>query len=389
MSDRRKKGKNSADIFFIIAYASFFLSLFISDIYPVTDMLETVSRSMRMVTYVSSIVAFMQSGFKRKNIFIIMAMLAICGIYLAVTKDAYLLSLVILIYSGRNCDTKKLFNIGFFLLLIGTIITILLMLIGVLPDRMVSKAFSYDLSRHSMGFYHSDVLPGIILYLHVFYVWTHNEKLTYKTLVTFVLLHCVAYYYCHSRVCFLVGILFSFLLYLTRKRVKPTLRKIVNIISKYVAVFCSIISIAGMLLVKSAAWLYKFDIALSFRLRYASMKMERIGLHFINFMDNETYYGTDDFAVDNGYLFITLRFGILFVLALIMINVLLSKKNADSTVIQLCMIAVFVAGFIDNEFLSYGFLPVIISSLKDINILNITARQRHMSGRGGATVPVT
>ena len=137
----------------------------------------------------------------------------------------------------------------------------------------------------------------------------------------------------------------------------------------------SIFSFSMMfLLLKGGIW-NTIDVFFSGRFRLAIFKMRRIGLHLINIMSNEsfvndniTYVNGKDLstiALDNGYLYIILRYGILFLFVYFLIAYRLAKKSKENICVLGALIAVFIANFIDNYLVDYSFLPFIIWAFND------------------------
>ena len=113
--------------------------------------------------------------------------------------------------------------------------------------------------------------------------------------------------------------------------------------------------------------------------------MRRIGIHLINIMSNEffsrdniVYVNGQDIstiALDNGYLYIILRYGILNMASLnlpekklsivFQIPPFSSRKNKESACVLGTLIAVFIANFVDNDLVDYSFLPFILWAFND------------------------
>jgi hypothetical protein len=368
------------NVVFGLAFIAYFVSLFLGDIYQVDGMIGDVSRYLRMLTYGLSLLAFVMAEFKRKAIWKIALVVAVSVLFLVVAKEAYLISMLLLVYAGREFNINRLFNLSFAMLFVGTAIVLSLMLVDQIPDFMTSHAFSDDMSRHSFGFYHSDVLPGIVVFLQVFYVWTRKHKVSFWSLFAFTGLHLVVYHFCHSRACLAVGVALSvFQMILKRNYKSKLLCKAVNFTTKYIAVFCGMLSILGMFIVTKFEFMHKIDLLFSYRLISSSWKMNRVGLKIINLMHNNEFYGNDSFVVDNGYLFIALRFGLIILIGLFVISFLLQKRYKNDLFVESCLMAVFVLAFIDNDFLSYGFLPILIAA---VNVNTNERKRGYLYGAG-------
>ena len=75
--------------------------------------------------------------------------------------------------------------------------------------------------------------------------------------------------------------------------------------------------------------------------------------------------------MDNGYLYIILRYGILILLFYCIVAYFLAKKNRWNVCILGTVIAVFVANFVDNDLVDYSFLPFILWAFNDWKANNI------------------
>lgn len=124
-----------------------------------------------------------------------------------------------------------------------------------------------------------------------------------------------------------------------------------------------------VLLLKGGIW-NTIDDFFSGRFRLAIFKMRRIGLHLINIMSNESFVNDNityvdgknmsSIVLDNGYLYVLLRYGILILLIYFFIAYCLAKKNKGNACVLGALIAVFIANFVDNDLVDYSFFPFIL-----------------------------
>ena len=247
---------------------------------------------------------------------------------------------------------------------------------GVLPDILTSRntVEHINYNRHSFGFYHSNVLPLSIFYLEVYYICIVKEKIRNNVIVLFVLLAGATNTFCHSRNALILSLALS-LFVVFAKQMKKDKHKILYRTTVLSIPCMSIFSFSMMfLLLKGGIW-NTIDVFFSGRFRLAIFKMRRIGLHLINIMSNEsfvndniTYVNGKDLstiALDNGYLYIILRYGILFLFVYFLIAYRLAKKSKENICVLGALIAVFIANFIDNDLVDYSFLPFIIWAFND------------------------
>ena len=253
---------------------------------------------------------------------------------------------------------------------------------GVLPDILTSRntVEQINYNRHSFGFYHSNVLPLLIFYLEVYYICIVKEKIRDNVIVLFVLLAGATNTFCHSRNALILSLALS-LFVVFAKQMKKDEHKILYRTTVLSIPCMSIFSFSMMfLLLKGGIW-NTIDTFFSGRFRLAIFKMRRIGLHLINIMSNEsfvkdniTYVDGKDISsivLDNGYLYVILRYGILIILVYFLIAYCLAKKNKGNACVLGALIAVFIANFVDNDLVDYSFLPFILWAFNDVRVDSI------------------
>ena len=90
--------------------------------------------------------------------------------------------------------------------------------------------------------------------------------------------------------------------------------------------------------------------------------------------DNITYVDGKDISsivLDNGYLYVLLRYGILILLIYFFIAYCLAKKNKGNACVLGALIAVFIANFVDNDLVDYSFFPFILWAFNDFRANSI------------------
>ena len=90
--------------------------------------------------------------------------------------------------------------------------------------------------------------------------------------------------------------------------------------------------------------------------------------------DNTTYVDGKDISsivLDNGYLYIILRYGILILFVYFLIAYRLAKTNKRNVCILGTLMAVFWINFVDNDLVDYSFLPFILWAFNDVRVDSI------------------
>lgn len=357
---------------FYISYIFIYIALFLGDIYD-TGMVSRISRILRLISYIIILVQIFYYKLTFKNwikFFIIFVLTLFFGLC---TDDFYWSILIVFIYASKRIKQNNILIINMHLLCIGIFCTLLLCLFGVLPDIMTARNtnISNTFVRHSFGFYHSNVLPLLILYFELYYVFFFKEKVKFYVIFIFIGIQLLLYILCDSRNAFYLAVIFTNLIFIEKYiGIKKNIQKIFYLITRYSVVIMSVFSFLMIfLLLKGGIW-DVIDRAFSGRFRLAIFKMRRIGLHLINFMSNEDFFSDsinyvnnqilDTVVLDNGYLYIILRYGILAILFYFTVSFLLAKKFRNNIYALTVLLIVFIANFIDNDLVDYSFLAFIL-----------------------------
>lgn len=354
-----------------------YVSLFIGDIYNVGG-LDIFAKYLRLCSYALISFSCINMKLGEKEFVRIVIIFIITLVYSMQTGDLYWSILILLICNSKRVNIESILKISFQIMIIGIIGVLIFCLIGFLPDILTSRntVEQINYNRHSFGFYHSNVLPLLIFYLEVYYICIVKDKIKDGVIVLFMVAAGVASIFCHARNALIVSMTLSiFIILIKRKGNRKEEDKLLYKITILSIPCMSIFSFAMMfLLLKGGVW-NTIDTFFSGRFRLAIFKMRRVGLHLINIMNNETF-ANDNIAyvngenlntviLDNGYLYIMLRYGILILLIYFLIAYFLAKKNRESVCILGTLIAVFIANFVDNDLVDYSFLPFVLWAFND------------------------
>lgn len=360
-----------SEFLFYASYIILYISLFLGDIGGLDS--SSSARYLRLLSYSIIAVQFFRVRYKSKDLWKFIVLFAITCIYAILSKDLYWCILILLIIESRKVNSNGIFKVSFSILLIGMLIVLLLCLVGVLPDIITYRDIlsATNDPRHSIGFYHSNVLPLIVMYLEIYYIFIGYKKLRRTVIYSFIAVQILLKILCNSRNAFYISMMLSIIMIILKYKKRPCDdNKVLYLISALSIPVMSGFSLAMMyLLTKGGIW-DKIDTLFSGRFRLAIYKAHRIGIHLINFMSNEAYFRDsvvyangvklDTIVLDNGYLYIMLRYGILAIIFYVIIGVLLSKKVKSNTILLISIIAVFIANFGDNDLVDYSFLPFIL-----------------------------
>lgn len=363
------------EFIFHLSYVILYISLFIGDVYSFGSM-DMLARYLRIGSYILIFISCINLRLKKRDFLQMVVILMVTLLYAIKTGDLYWSILILLIYNSKNVDIEKIFKMSLKIIVIGIISVLILCICGILPDILTSRntVDQINYNRHSFGFYHSNVLPLLIFYLEVYYICIVKERIRDKVIVFFLILAGVISLFCHSRNALILSLALS-IFALFAKRMKKDEYKLLYRTAVLSIPCMSIFSFSMMfLLLKGGIW-NTIDAFFSGRFRLAIFKMRRIGIHLIHFMSNEAFVNDNityvdgkklsTIVLDNGYLYVILRYGILILFVYFLIAYCLAKKNRGNTCVLGTLIAVFIANFVDNDLVDYAFLPFILWAFND------------------------
>lgn len=374
------------EILFYLSYIILYISLFIGDVYNIGG-LDILARYLRICSYILIAISYFNLRFVKKEFLQMMVIFMITLLYAMKTGDLYWSILILLIYNSKKINIESVYRISLRIIIIGIISVLFLYLIGVLPDVLTSRDTleQIDYNRHSLGFYHSNVFPLLIFYLEVYYICIVKERVRDSVIVLFMIFAVIVNVFCRSRNAIIISLLLSVFVILAKKKENGENKVLYHATVLSIPVM-SIFSFSMMfLLLRGGIW-NTIDTFFSGRFRLAIFKMRRIGFHFINVMSNEnfindniTYANGQDLStvvLDNGYLYIILRYGILVLFFYFFIAYLLAKKNKRNICILGTIVMVFIANFVDNDLVDYSFLPFILWAFNDFGTNNVIKNVR-------------
>lgn len=370
---KAKLQKKEAVIY--LSYIMLYISLFMGDVYALCDM-DGVTRALRLGSYVLIIVASINLKLTKNDFAHFGIVLMMTLLYGIKTGDWYWSILILFIYNTKKINNRTIYEISYKIIVTGIIIVLACCALGVLPDVLTSRNTieNINYNRHSFGFYHSNVLPLLIFYLEVYYICIHKNKTKNSVIMCYMIVASIFGFFCKSRNALISSIILSLFVIFEKRKSRSGHGFLYKI--AVIAVPCmSFFSFAMMfLLLKGGIW-DTIDGAFSGRFRLAIFKMRRIGIHLVNIMSNEDFLRDNIFYVngrtldtivlDNGYLYVMLRYGILILIFYFIVAYLLADKNRKSGCVLGAIIAVFVINFVDNDLADYSFLPFILWAFND------------------------
>ena len=343
---------------FLIGFCIYYISMILEDVAVDYGILPRVMHYIAYSLFVLNLFLSKISSTRIKRIAIVFLVSAFASLF---TRDFYWVALSVILLSS-NVDVKKTFQISQRVIIIAGLIVIFFLAIGLLPNLVTVRGGETG-ARYGLGFYHSDVFPMIIFYALTYrlVLLKKHEKIKLYEIVAWILVTLVVYIFCRSRNG-LYGTAFCLGLYMIRGIFKEGSKQlaILRIMSR-----CSIIVLilASIILTclqgTGNKTIYMINKMFTGRFAIAYHQMRRSGFKVLGLL-SKTEYREIAGVLDNGYLYVALRYGLIFLLFYVVLQFIICKKYKDNIIVLIVMISIAVVNMVDNDLISYGFLPYII-----------------------------
>lgn len=372
-----KKRVTIEELTFTVAYIFFVFYLYNRDVSN-PEIFYGITEMVKYGALLSLTIGICCSEYKKRQIAWIGA-ISVFDIFV-MFKSGVMTFVIITLFAilGTKIEDKKLFKVAFLTLLNFLIITILFCWIGIYQDNITNRYIGTN-NRHSLGFYHSNVLPLVVSYMVGYYCAFKNRV---KKSICFFILICavILFEVCGSRNAFLITVLIVLCKLIDQsvrdhnKKLETSIKRFLFKPAEYSALLLFVISVGLPLMLKKIKLLSVIDYLFSYRLSYTLMKIETNGLHLLPQMSNEVYFA-DKIVVDNGYAFVAIRYGLI-VSILLCIGVIAAAKYYKKNMFALMMIIlVTLENVVDNDIIDYSCLPYLIIIEKCV-IMGIKDRKK-------------
>ena len=359
------KIKNSSKIsknnlLFSISYVLFVFSLFNRDVSN-TDVLYPLTIPAKYIALVILTVGIMFRAYSKKQIRVVIILL--CADLLVLMKSGALIFILISLFAflANKIEDKDILKVAYFTLLFFTLCVFAFSIVGIYNDE-ITKRWVGSAARHSLGFYHSNVLPLIYSYLVGYGLLTGIfKKKHYFILLTVDL---VIYYFCGSR----NSLFTTCLLVLGKWFIDSVIetgrfKKIICFGAKLIVPLLTAFSVFIPLMLDKVVFFRMLDYMLSYRFTYIASMIQNLGISLIPKMTNKAYF-ENEIVIDNGYAFLIIRYGVLMIIFLSILIYCVAKKYKNNTFVLFLIIVVACSNLIDNDLIDYSVLPYLIISEK-------------------------
>ena len=349
-----------SNFLFLISYVLFVFSLFNRDVSDI-NVFYSFTIFAKYISLVLLLIGILLGTYTRKEILRFIFLLCIDLILLI--KSGVLVFIIISLFAFHSTKIKddKIIKLAYYTLLIFTAITFLLLSLGIFKDGLTSRWVA-DSERHTLGFYHSNVLPLIYAYLVGYGLSSGIYKKNHYMFL--IIMNFMIYYLCGSRnvlvaTLILIGSKWFVDSFLQKSKFKKIINNILCVFAKIIIPFLSMISLIVPLLMDHIVFFQKLDFILSYRFTAIYKIIQTGGIHLITQMTNEMYFD-NKIVIDNGYAFLAIRYGIVMLIFLSVIIYCIANKYRDNTFVLILVIIVACINFIDNDIIDYSCLPYLI-----------------------------
>lgn len=350
-----------------MAYTLFTFSMFNRDTSNV-NIFYTLTNIAKYAALIFSICGAVNTALSKKQFIGLLILLSADLIVTLRTGALLFIIITIFAYLAMKIDNKDICKLAFYTLLIYTLVTMLFCILGIYTD-LITRRWLDSTDRHSFGFYHSNVVPLIYSYLLAYYLLIIQKKPKMRTYTLLILISFLIYHFCGSRnavvisILLVIGKIISYTKWLDKGKTARTINKKLYYLAKYSVVFWGIITIIIPIFLKKSRFLNLIDFILSYRFTYIAAKIQHLGLNLFPKMTNEEYFA-DKIVIDNGYAFVTIRYGLLMLIILSMLVASIAHRYRNNTYVLIVILLITALNFVDNDIFDYSCLPFVIIGIK-------------------------
>ncbi len=351
-----------------IAYICYFASFFVSDMAFSSEVTQNaIEKTIRYLAYFLFVfVLYLNTTEKKTRILICLSGLVFAAFGTYFTHDLYFETLIFVAFSSYTIKPKHIVKISYYLLIALTLCTLLGVVLHIFP-MINSPRGDGSGPRWGLGFYHSNVMPLVLLYIAAYSTILNYKDIKLWQIALWMSLNTVIYYICDSKNGLVSVALLCFGCLVFRKSKKED--RLILVMAEYLAIFLSVISLGGMLIQgKGGSFVELTNHMVTGRFGIAYRQYKSMGLHIVNRMDWATYKEMRQ-VLDNGYLYIAMRYGLAYLPFYWVVPALFAKKNKKNVLALIVIIIISLTNFIDNDFNSYGYLPFILIAFNKNSIL--------------------
>lgn len=315
-------------------------------------------------------------NYDKKTYIKILLLTLLCLIIGFASNNRTFIQYLILIIGAYKISFEKILKYVLTSEVVLVLIIIFLSLINVIPNRVFGRSNS-DVMRYSLGFKYSTYPSIFIWYFTMLYLYIRKNKIKWWEYCLLLIINIILYIVTDSRnelICSIAIILFVIAFHKIKNK---NFKKMVEFCSKYLMLFCTIISLLFAILYNPKINAMKeLNSVLSNRLQLShnaiedygiklfGNKIEWIGLSLVHFGD----YNKNQFNyVDVSYLNILINFGIIALLLILygFYKITKNEINKGNSFFCCFMIIIAIHSIIDPQLfqITYNIFILLFANL--------------------------
>lgn len=277
------------------------------------------------------------------------------------SHNLHIVTLAILLYALKDYNMKKILHSSYYTLIVVSLFTVLMSLIGVYPNIISSRN---DNIRYAFGFGSATLAQSMVLFLFLLRLGMKQDKMSYLYILFMLVLSCVVYYFTLAR----TGIVLSIITFTVSILLKVDAfhnlfdyicgkKFLVIIISLLPVIYTGLSILFTFLLELDNSFAIWLNGVLSTRLRlqldaFHTYGLTLFGVKFNIFDTSGNYIG-----VDNSYLFIYFNYGLFAIILVLIGYFLLMRESLLNKNFTLCYILgiIFVQALVEPYLIDYKY----------------------------------
>lgn len=377
-----KNPQNGENLFFTGFIIYMFWSIMRTTMFPHSGMAFNMCLVLSVVILVMKIFLFDVYTFK---MFIAVAGMFACSAIVLVSSGYFWPFLwVLMIVSAKDVPFRKILQIYLLMNISIMGLAFIASLLGVIENLAYTSAdLGKGMYRYSFGCVYTTDFAAHIFFMLLTAFYLYQEKLRWYHYIGTCVISGLIYYFCYAKldtICiFLLGLFFAgyhVLQWQSKrekqqififKRTKANIRwkKIWNVFALVSMVFFGMVMyFLSFYYEEDNEFIETINETITGRLDLAKIGLEKYGITLFGQnipmigMGGSTKSPKDYFFIDSSYLFILLRYGILFFVMVIVIYGLICYKNREDTVLMMLVVLLAISCSIDHHLLDEAYNPL-------------------------------
>ena len=360
---------------FIIAYCIYYSGMVIAQTsFPLSDTIKKVCILISLTIFFLSIVSRGEKYLfiKKKGFLLFIFIITILIISFA-SKDYFIFMLIIMGMSVPNYDeeyVKKIFMLSILITIVVSACAIIACALGMIPNVNTPRGWNAPV-RLAWGFGHSQMLSLLTFYSLMYYYAT--KKIVRKRDMFFGILLLGTISKIFDARNSLYALIFFYLLCGVSnilKRINGNSFAGLNKLFVVMAKICPIVMVCITFALENL-YAHKNKIALqindllSNRLRSTHWNLETVPIKLFRAVSYDEYEAMLRTAVDNGYLYIILRYGLIYLIFLFAVFWLMIRfyKENNNVVGCIALLSIAISIYVSNSITNCYFIPFWLISL--------------------------